>query len=72
MSKIIIDIQGLISHEDAIKAVTEVIKGGMVSVTAKRKTPHYCWKTVFGDRIVVATKRKDYPGAADSFTVYEK
>lgn len=72
MSKIIINIQGLISHVDAIKAVTEVIKGGQVSQTAKHKIPHYCWVTVFGKRVVVQARQKKDFNSPDSFIVYEK
>ena len=72
MSKIIIDVKGLIDHLDAMKAVTEVIKGGQISQTAKHKIPHYCWVTVFGKRIIVQARQKKDFTSPDSFIVYEK
>lgn len=70
--KIIIDIKGLIDPAEAMKAVTEVIKGGRVSQTAKHKIKHYCWVTVFGKRIVVQARQKKDHSSAESFIVYEK
>ncbi len=69
--KIIIDIKGLIEPTEAMKAVTEVVKGGKISQTSKHKIKHYCWVTVFGKRIIVHARHKKNHNSADSFIVYE-
>lgn len=72
MNKIIIDIKGLITEEEAVKCVLEVIKAGRISEAGKKRVQHYCFVTIFGKRIVIEARRKKTNYSTDSFIVYDK
>ena len=70
--RIIIEVEEGIDDRDAAFMVAQVINHGRVSQTWKKKWPHYSWLLVFERGIVVCTRRKRTPTAADSFLVYRE
>jgi len=67
--KLIIDIDGNVSSQVALKRVARVIEGGRVSEAAG--ILHYCWVTTFEDGVIVNVRHKKSRGSADSFLVYK-
>jgi len=68
-NRIIINIQGKISEEDAIRHVSQVIQEGRVSEAGGVK--HYCWMTTWSNGIRVATNRKNKGQKSDSFVIWK-
>lgn len=71
MKKIIIEILDSTGPHEAMMLVSEVIKGGKISETAKHKIKHYCWLTVFRGRGIVSVRQKKNHDSPDSFMVYQ-
>lgn len=69
-TKLIIDVDNSVSLEEALMAVTIVVKGGYVSQAAN--ILHFCWATVFPNGVEVITRHKKNDHAADSFIVIRK
>ena len=65
--RIIIIIEGEISHRTAFECVALVIDGGMISSTAG--VPQYCFLTTFENGIVVYARSRSHEGCAHSFVV---
>ena len=68
--RIIINIQGKVSEEDAARYVADIISGGRISVANGVK--HFCWLTTWKDGMRVATNRKKKGQNSDSFTVWRE
>ena len=67
--KLIIEIQGELSDEQALDYVIEVVLAGRQS--ENRHGKHYCWLTVFHKErdVKVIVREKQYKSSTDSFIV---